>query len=73
MIVWRIPDRCLNGIRVIGARLEQAYRAFHGFGQAKFANDGLILGRANLHYSPSCLKLKKRQNRLKNNHLALSL
>jgi len=54
----------------------QTYRASHRFGQAKFPNDGLVLGSSQfskLH--PAAIKndawLKRGQNWLKNNQLAL--
>jgi hypothetical protein len=50
------------------------YRAFHGFGRAKFAYGSLILDSSHLHYCPAASKndaqFKSGQNRFKNNHLA---
>jgi len=48
---------------------------FHGFGQAKFADGGSILGSSQFTQLPQVrikmmLKFKKGQNRLKNNQLA---
>jgi hypothetical protein len=37
-------------------KCECCYKAFHGFGQDKFAYGGLVLGSSQFHNCPSCLK-----------------
>jgi hypothetical protein len=54
------------------------YRAFCGFGQAKFTDSGSILGLSQFTQLPKLplqmiLDLKKGQNGLKNNHLYVNL
>jgi len=55
-------------------RLEMFYREFHGFGQAKFPDGGLVLGSSQFSYCPSGLQkfcfIQKWSKLAKNNRFA---
>ncbi len=55
--LWKFKAKLFSGIIVMLIILSLFYRAFLGFGQAKFPDDSLVLGSTNFQCCPSYLKI----------------